>query len=231
MCCSPRAICKQQLLCLFLFFVCSSHSSRVCSLCSLFDQHVSRRLLEHLPSELHYATDQERHAWFSRRLRPSAQGKLVSGPMALDTVWSGRARRSSRYPANRARLGRRRELDARRRPKKLPRAARRSRLRARAGEGRRCSRGVCHRRSRDDPARCAARRSADGGQAAGDALKKEPPRRPTPYGFSSAPPPPPPFSTPSGPRASIFSFSRHFGFCLCMLPPLSGRAPPPTQEK
>ena len=43
--------------------------------------------------------------------------------------------------------------------------------------------------------------------------------------------PPPPFSTPSGPRASIFSFSRHFGFCLCMLPPLSGRAPPPTQEK
>ena len=126
MCCSPRAICKQQLLCLFLFFVCSSHSSRVCSLCSLFDQHVSRRLLEHLPSELHYATDQERHAWFSRRLRPSAQGKLVSGPMALDTVWSGRARRSSRYPANRARLGRRRELDARRRPKKLPRAARRS---------------------------------------------------------------------------------------------------------
>ena len=43
--------------------------------------------------------------------------------------------------------------------------------------------------------------------------------------------PPPPFSIPSGPRASIFSFSRHFGFCLCMLPPLSGRAPPPTQEK
>ena len=53
-CCSPRAICKQQLLCLLDRFssLCVRHISRVCSLCSLFDQHVARRLPEHLPSVL-----------------------------------------------------------------------------------------------------------------------------------------------------------------------------------
>ena len=54
-CCSPRAICKQQLLCLLYRFssLCVRHIL-VPVRCSLFDQHVSRRLPEHLPSELQF---------------------------------------------------------------------------------------------------------------------------------------------------------------------------------
>ena len=52
-CCSPRAIHKQQPLCLLDRFssVCVRHIL-VSVRCSLFDQHVSRRLPEHLPSVL-----------------------------------------------------------------------------------------------------------------------------------------------------------------------------------
>ena len=56
-CCSPRAIHKQQPLCLLDRFssVCVRHIL-VSVRCSLFDQHVSRRLPEHLPSVLQFAS-------------------------------------------------------------------------------------------------------------------------------------------------------------------------------
>ena len=90
-CCSPRAIHKQQPLCLLDRFssVCVRHIL-VSVRCSLFDQHVSRRLPEHLPSVLQTPTN--RILFRTLFLLQLARGsKDVFGGL---NVILGRARRS-----------------------------------------------------------------------------------------------------------------------------------------